>query len=378
MKRKPAPKTRHRVADFVQAMDALAPVTLAQGWDNVGLLAGDAGAALRSVLLCIDLTPDVADEAIALGVDCVMAYHPPIFKPIARLTAAPRHVEAAVYACVRHGIAIYSTHTALDAAEGGTNDVLAELCGVIETEPLEYVPKPGHGEYKVVVFVPSADADRVADAMFAAGAGRIGDYTSCSFRTPGEGTFFGEPGANPAVGRAGKLERVQELRLETVVPAGHLSAVLSAMRATHPYEEPAHDVYALHPPTMRGIGRVGMLPRAISLAALARSLKRKTQARALQIVGEPETVVSRGVFVAGAAGSLAMKADLSTGDVVVTGEIRHHDALTILRHGATAVALGHWTSERPTLGALAGRLSGRLIGVRFELSRADREVFASM
>ncbi len=375
MRRRRSSNVRHRIRDFVQAMEAIAPTALAQSWDNVGLLAGDAGAALRSVLLCIDLTPDVADEATALGVDCVMAYHPPIFKPIARLTAQAGGVEAAVYACLRHGVAIYSTHTALDAAGGGTNDVLAGLCGVKSTEPLEFVPRPGDAECKLAVFVPAEAADAVGEAMFTAGAGRIGAYTRCSFRTPGEGTFFGGAGTNPAVGRAERLERVEELRLETVVPVSRVAAVVLALRGVHPYEEPAFDIYPLTPPPARGIGRVGALPRRTTLGALARNLKRRLKASAVQTVGDSDTPVTRGIFVAGSAGSLVLKADPRPGDVIVTGEIRHHDALTIRRRGATAIALGHWTSEHPTLATLAARLSAALVGVRFEISRADCEVF---
>ena len=145
------------VADFCRVMDEIAPPALAQEWDNVGLLAGDPSAEANRVLLCIDLTPGVADEAIKKKADVVMAYHPPIFKPMATLRADSAGTDGIVFRCIANGIAIYSTHTALDAADGGTNDVIAALCGIEQTEPLEFVPTPGRRESKIVVFVPTGE-----------------------------------------------------------------------------------------------------------------------------------------------------------------------------------------------------------------------------
>ena len=161
-----------RVADLCAALEEIAPIALAQSWDNVGLIVGDRTARVRRVLLCIDLTPEVATEAIRRKADLVCAYHPPIFKPITRLTVPSHGTEDAVYRCIQRGIAIHSLHTALDAANGGTNDVIAEMVGIKETQPFQHVPEPGRESRKVVVFVPPAEVDRVAEAMFAAGANK--------------------------------------------------------------------------------------------------------------------------------------------------------------------------------------------------------------
>jgi len=185
------------VLDVSSALDCLAPTALAQKWDNVGLIAGDRTASVRRILLCIDLTPDVAKEAIDKRADFVMAYHPPIFKPISRLVAPGPDMEAVVFRCVRHGMAVYSMHTALDAAEGGTNDVLAELCGITKTEPLETADAPSPTQAKMVVFVPPADTQAVAEAMFDAGAGHIGRYSQCSYRAQGIGSFSGARTPDP-------------------------------------------------------------------------------------------------------------------------------------------------------------------------------------
>ena len=203
-------------------MERIAPLGLAQAGDNVGLLAGDPGAIVRRALLCVDLTADVAAEAIRQRADLVVAYHPPLFKPISRLNAAGRGTDAHVFACIANGIAVYSPHTALDAAEGGTNDVLASLCNIRDPQPVETADEPGEDECKVIVFVPAAEVDAVAEAMFAAGAGRIGEYEKCSFRVAGQGTFLGSDQTKPAIGQAGAFERVDEIRLEAVVPAGRV------------------------------------------------------------------------------------------------------------------------------------------------------------
>lgn len=361
------------IHDFCRAMDDIAPLRLAQDWDNVGLLVGDHNAPLRAAMLCIDLTPPVVDEAIANQVDCVMAYHPPIFKPIPRITVPARGTEAAVFRCLQSGVAVYSTHTAMDAAEGGTNDVIASHCGITQNEPLEYVDDTTRDACKLVVFVPAAEADALADVMFAAGAGHIGDYSKCSYRLAGEGTFFGGEGTAPTIGQAGRFERAAETRLETIVPTSKLPQVLQAMTAAHSYEEPAYDVYPLKPKPVRGIGRVGSLPQPLPLRKLAAQLKDDLPAPAAQIVGEPNRDVSRAIIVVGAAGGLPFRIPLNPSDVIITGEIRHHDALTIRRHGATAIALNHWASERPAMKQLQQVLTKRLPNVRVALSEADAD-----
>ena len=369
-------KTACTVSAFCDAMEVIAPTRLAQSWDNVGLIAGDRTAPVRRALLCIDLTPAVAEEAIRRKADLVFAYHPPIFKPIARLVSPSAGTDATVLNCIRHGIAIYASHTALDAADGGTNDVIASLCGITETEPIEYAD--GAEAYKLVVFVPPGEVDAVADAMFAVGAGRIGDYTQCSFRLDGQGTFFGGDATQPAVGQRGQLEHAEEVRLETVVPGGALPAVVQAIRSAHSYEEPAFDVYPTRAELVRGIGRVGRLPRPITLKGLARKLKRAVSAACAQVVGDEERTVDRAIILVGAAGTLPFRVPPKPTDVIITGEIRHHDALSILRRDCSAIALGHWASERPMLTSLAERLAVALKGVTVEISGNDRDPFASV
>lgn len=372
--RKKKPPTGGDVRQVCDVLEAIAPAHLAQSWDHVGLIAGDWNASVRRILLCIDLTPAVLAEAESKRIDFLLAYHPPIFKPILSLREPGTGTDALVHRCIRLGMAIYATHTALDAAQGGTNDVLAERCDVRETEPLEYVAV-GAAERKVVVFAPHPIADRVAEAMFAAGAGVIGDYRNCSFRLAGQGTFFGGDEANPSVGKRGRLEKVDEIRLEAVVPADRVPHVVAAIRAAHSYEEPAFDIYPLEGRPARGIGRLGWLRRSVRLGSLAGRLRRDLPAPCTQIVGPADRVVRRAIIVAGSAGSLPFRAGLGPADVVVTGEIRHHDALAIRRCDATAIALGHWSSERPVLSSLQSKLRAALPKITTAISTADCEPF---
>jgi dinuclear metal center YbgI/SA1388 family protein len=364
-----------KLHDLCVALGQIAPRQLAQSWDNIGLLAGDLDAPVRKALLCIDLTRPVTDEAIRGKFDLVVAYHPPIFKPISSLTAQSGGPEAAVFRCITAGIAVYSLHTALDAAEGGTNDVIAGLCGIKQTEPLEFLYAGDGNAVKFVVFVPGENLEAVAAAMFTAGAGQIGDYSKCSYRLEGTGTFLGSDATNPTVGAKGRFETVAETRLEMVCALQAVPQVHAAMVRAHPYEEPAFDIYPLKGAPTRGIGRIGKLPQPVKLAALARKLKRAVSAKGVQIVGDPATELRRAIILVGAAGNLPFQAQPSAGDVIITGEIRHHDALSILRCGATAIALGHWTSERPVLQSVADRLMTAIPGVVAQLSKADREPF---
>jgi dinuclear metal center YbgI/SA1388 family protein len=361
-----------RVADLGQAMEAIAPPGWAARWDNVGLLVGDDAAPLERVLLAIDCTSEVVAEARRRRCEAIVSYHPPIFDGLKRFVAPSPAFEAA-----RAGIAVYSPHTALDAAEGGTNDVLADVLGVTARAPLRRLEGGGGGaELKLVTFVPRAEVEALSRALFAAGAGRIGKYSSCSFRSAGTGTFFGEEGASPVVGQAGRLEEAEELRLETVVPEGRVPEVVRALRGAHPYEEPAFDLVRLAPPPSGvGFGRVGTVDAA-PVSQLVERLKRGLGADHVLVVGSVDRTVSRVAVCVGSGGELLADAVAAGAELFVTGELRHHDALRAAAAGVVVVCALHSTSERLALGALETRLAARLAGLWVARSEADREPFA--
>ena len=363
-----------KLDEICRVLEGIAPLYLAQSWDNVGLLAGDPQAECTSISLAIDLTAAVLEEAIEHKHDLVLAYHPPLFKPISSLRANSSDTDAIIWKAIRSNIGVYSMHTALDAADGGTNDVLAEICGAADVQPFEYADD-NRRECKIVVFVPAENVTAVADAMADAGAGAIGEYEKCSFRIPGTGTFRGSAQSSPTVGQAGQYETVDEIRLEMVAPSTKLPGVVQAIQQAHPYDEPAFDIYPLQPRPVRGIGRIGRLARPASLTKLAALLKQQVPAQAVQIVGDPAARIERVAVCVGAAGSLPFSLGLGVADCLITGEIRHHDALAIERMGFHAIALGHWASERPVLVSLAQTLRERLPGVPITVSEADRDPF---
>jgi dinuclear metal center YbgI/SA1388 family protein len=360
------------VADFVRAMEAIAPTSLAAPWDNVGLLVGDEASALSRVLLAIDCTRAVVEEARRERCEAIVSYHPPIFQASKRFTAGTVAYDAA-----RAGIAIYSPHTALDAAPGGTNDLLADAVAMIERAPLRFV-EPRETQIKLVTFVPEDHVEAVSRALFAAGAGRIGDYSSCSFRARGTGTFFGEEGTHPVVGDPGRLQEAHEVRLETVVTLEDLSLVVAALRQSHPYEEPAFDLVRLAPvPGGSGYGRVGPVQTAPTRVVIDRAKRALGLAHVLA-AGPLERDVHRVAVSAGSGGDMLADAIASGAQLFLTGELKHHDALRAVSSGLTVVCTLHSACERGVLVALERRLAERLPTAAVLRSGADTEPFAFM
>jgi dinuclear metal center YbgI/SA1388 family protein len=367
------------IGDVERVLHQIAPLALAQEWDNVGLLAGDRRDVCRGAMLCIDLSPDVLAEAEQIGTNLLVCYHPPLFKPINRLRADQPGTESLLWRAAQLRCAIYSPHTALDAAEGGTNDAIASLCDLTNVEPLGFA-EPDAGQCKVVVFVPEEKVDEVAEAMFAAGAGWIGHYHHCSFRLRGEGTFWGTEATKPAIGQAGRLERVEEVRLEAVCPRDILPQVVAAIRATHPYEEPAFDVYPLQrAPAGTGAGRMGALRQPTQARQLADKIARAVGSKIAMLAGDATATVEQVGVVVGSAGRWAIQQRrFEQVQALVTGELKHHDALAHVATGKVVIALGHWASERPVLASLAGRLETHVPGLAVRISKADRDVWQAV
>lgn len=361
--------------DLIAAMEQIAPTRFAEQWDNVGLLAGDPQRAASKAILTIDYTDDVAAEGKAAGVDVIIAYHPPLFRPIKRVTADSS--AALIYDALARGVAIYSPHTAIDVAPGGTNDLLADALGLTEDrrKPLRMV-EPKENQYKLVTFVPDSAVDKVSSALFGAGAGRIGNYSHCSFLSPGTGTFYGEAGTNPTVGEPGELQTAGETRLETVLPIAKLDEALWALRATHPYEQPAFDLVKLAaPPEKTGQGRIGDLLEPAPRVVLVERIKEYLGISHLLIAGEEYGNVTRVACCAGSCGDLLDDAIAQKAQLFLTGEVKHHDALKAVAAGMTVVCTLHSNSERAVLHRLRSRLSELLPKLETIVSERDRDPF---
>jgi dinuclear metal center YbgI/SA1388 family protein len=352
-------------------LDRFAPPTLAADWDNVGLLFGDAAAAVTRVMTCLTITPAVVAEAIDERVELIVSHHPILFRGAKRLSTASAEGRL-LWPLARAGVAVYSPHTAFDNTAGGINDSLARRLGLVNVKPLR--PRDGERRCKVVVFVPEADLQKVSDAMFAAGAGVIGQYEQCSFRLAGTGTFFGTAATNPTVGEKGRREDVSEWRLEVVCPELALAGVLAAMRRAHSYEEPAFDVYPLKPlPGPGGEGRVGELPAPVTLRELAATVKRELPVGSVQVIGDVSRSVTRIAIACGAAGEFLSDAVKARADVFLSGEMRFHDYLSAEAQGIALMLPGHYATERPAVEELAGRIGSEFPDLTVWASRQERD-----
>lgn len=379
------------VSELAQAMESIAPLALAEPWDNVGLLVGDPGSKIKGpVVITIDLTPAVMSEAEQLKAGAIIAYHPPIFAPIKRLVATdPR--QHAILRAVRAGMAVYSPHTALDSAPGAMSDWLAD-CALPKGKPRaadrralvpKALPAPSE-EAKIVTFVPASEVDKVRGALASAGAGSIGRYSVCSFATEGTGTFFGSPESKPVVGRPGELESVREVRLEMVLPGRAVPLALELIRRFHPYEEAAVDVYPLLPKARRdtGSGRRLVLDEPVNLAGLAARLKGALRASHVQVAPSPvhgESFEFTHIGLCPGAGASLLDAAVREGcQLFITGEMKHHEVLDANARGVSVVLGGHSTTERGYLPALAARLEKMLPDGRFQVATTDRTLMQTV
>ena len=361
--------------DIQRAIEAVAPLKLAQDWVNVGFLIGDPTRPIRTILVTIDTTRAVVEEAKRLNADLICAYHPVIWDGLKKITADGP--SAPIYDLIRANIGVFSIHTAFDTVLGGVNDALAAILDIEDPRPMgDFVADPQSSQYKLVTFVPIDNVDKVADALYDAGAGAIGNYSHCGFLSEGTGTFKPLTGSHPAIGKIGRREEVHEFRLETVVPEGKLEAVLAALRKSHPYETPAFDVLRHHHPEGRmGLGRMGTLRKPTRYSQILRNIKNATGAKAAGVIGPAKGTVTKAAVCAGSCGKILNTAIAEGCDLYLTGELKHHQALAAQEAGLTCVCLSHSVSERFALKILIKELKKHLKGVTIHQSKKDADPF---
>jgi dinuclear metal center YbgI/SA1388 family protein len=362
------------VVDLLMWLEGFAPSRLAESWDNVGLLWGDPGSVIEKVMTCLTVTPEVADEAIAEGAGLIVSHHPVLFKPVKSITVRGGDPQAMfLWKLARANVAIVSPHTAFDNTKGGINDLLAEKLGLVEVGPLK--ASPAASRCKAVVFTPESDREAVLSAAFQAGAGRVGEYRECSYRSAGMGTFFGGESTDPAVGKKGVREQVEEWRLEFIVDEADVRRVLSAIRQAHSYEEPAIDVYPLHgEPDGPGVGRIGRLKERESLHTFARRVATTLQSPSTQFVGDSDRTIERVAIVCGA-GDDFLRDAAGKADVLLTGEARFHRAFEAQSLRISLITAGHHATERPGVEMLADRIARQFPDLNVWASRRESDPF---
>jgi dinuclear metal center YbgI/SA1388 family protein len=356
-----------KLADIISVIESHAPLALQESYDNAGLAVGDAGMQVRSALLCIDVTEKVIGEAVEIGANLIISHHPVLFHPLKRLTGSSVN-ERIVISAIQNNIALYSAHTNLDNILQGVNQKICNKLNLVNTEIL--VPKEGVLR-KLVTFVPAEHEEKLRNALFAAGAGHIGQYDKCSFNTSGQGSFRALPGTHPYAGEINNLHLEKETRIETVFPAHLQKQVISALLSTHPYEEVAYDIYRIENTyEMAGSGMLGELDQPTAENDFFQHVKDLFHCgiiRCSPFLNKPIKKVAlcggSGAFLAGAAMS-------AHADVFLTADVRYHQFFEA--DGRIIIAdIGHYESEQFTIEIFYELLTKKIPNFAVHFSRIN-------
>lgn len=333
-----------KLSELTSFLEALAPLNLQEGYDNSGLLVGNPKSDVNRALISLDCTERIVDEAIANGCDLIISHHPIVFGGLKRFNEA-NYVERVVAKAIRNNISIYAIHTNLDNIAGGVNAKIMERLGI--EKPAVLAPKKNILK-KLRVFVPATHAESLKSSLFDAGAGNISNYAECSFSTSGTGTFLPNDQANPTIGNIGKREIVDEVAIEVIYPIYQERKILVAMYQNHPYEEVAHDIYALDNAYQEvGSGMIGELGRAFSTTDFLAFLKEKMNVEVIRHTSELNKPIQR-VAVCGGAGSFLLKKAIQSGaDVFISADFKYHEFFDA-EEKIMIADIGHFESEQFT------------------------------
>ncbi|MFD2933402.1 Nif3-like dinuclear metal center hexameric protein [Spirosoma flavum] len=357
------PQIRHLAAHI----EALAPLAYQESYDNVGLLVGDPKTDIMGVLVTLDVTEAVVDEAIANGCNVIVAHHPIVFKGLKKLTGKT-YVERTVIKAIKNDVALYAAHTNLDNVAGGVNFKIAEKLNLQNVKIL--APK-AQVLTKLVTFVPIAHTQSVLDALYAAGAGQIGEYKNCSFRVEGTGTFQAAENAQPTVGEVGQYHEEAENRIEVIFPTHQQGQLLTALRQAHPYEEVAYYLTPLDNQHQEvGSGAVGELPESLTGKAWLSYLKEHMNLKLIRYTPLPDRPIKR-IAVCGGVGSFLLPDALRAGaDVFVTADYKYHEFFDA--EGRISICdIGHYESEVFTKDLIFGHLAKKFTTFAVILSVTD-------
>jgi dinuclear metal center YbgI/SA1388 family protein len=341
------------VNDIIAIMEYIAPSSLAESWDNVGLQVGDGCWNVERVRIALDPLPDVIEQACYDNIDLVITHHPLLFRPLKSLNVSTS-IGKIIQMALKNKTAVFSAHTNLDSANGGINDFLAEKLGMQNTKVLQEVKKDD--KCKFVIFVPKQHQREVLTSLFASGAGQIDSYDCCSFRSAGTGTFVPSKGAKPFVGKLGELNEVEESRIEIIVTQKDLPKVIDNIKRSHPYEMPAYDVYPLITPESKGLGRVGDLENPMVLKDFARYVKNILKLSFLKVSGNPELKIEKVAVCSGSGSGLMKSFFASKAQCYVSGDLHYHDARDTQVFNRGMLDIGHFASEHIMVQMLVQKL----------------------
>ncbi|MBE0446641.1 MAG: Nif3-like dinuclear metal center hexameric protein [Actinobacteria bacterium] len=351
-------------------VDSIAPAYLRFEDDKIGLQVGSPDAAINKVLVTLELTKEVINEAQDKGVQLILSHHPLIFQSLDRVLADD-HVGGLVTSLIKSDISLLTAHTNLDRARGGTSDVLARTLDLQDIEVM--LPARDIQMFKLVVFAPKDNVDEMISALGNAGGGVIGDYSHCTFRTEGTGTFFPMTGTRPYLGNIGELNQVGEYRLEILVAPDRIERVTKKMLDVHPYEEVAYDIYEVkNPPAGAGFGRIGNMKKPLKLRDCVERWSERLGSE-LRVSGDWEMIISRVAVCGGSGGELIGAANATGADVFVTGDVKYHTAHAARAMGLALIDAGHAETERLIVPEIARKLQDRIFesGLKVDVLASD-------
>ncbi|CEN78073.1 Nif3-like dinuclear metal center hexameric protein [Paraclostridium sordellii] len=333
-----------KLKSLIKQIEKKYPLNLAYDWDNVGLLVGDYENEVNKIMVALEANEKVVNEAIEKEIDLIITHHPFIFSKMKKVTTQDLKGKL-IHKLIKNNISIYSMHTNFDIAFDGLNDYFVELLNLKDAKILEKTNS--EVLYKLAVYVPKTHLDKVRSALGNADAGHLGNYKECSFSIEGEGRFKPCEGANPYIGEEGALESVNEVKIETIVPQKNLGGVINAMIKSHPYEEVAYDLYKLeNKGEAVGLGRYGKLEEKITFKDLGMILKEKLDIKYIRVVGNLEDEISKVAIVTGSGADMVKKAFKYGCDVLITGDMKYHDAQDTLDMGMKVIDCGHFDTEK--------------------------------
>ncbi len=339
--------------EIIKYIEEWAPKEIAWQKDNVGLQIGTADRKLKNILLCLELTNEVIDDAIKKSCNFIISHHPLLFSSLKKIDLQNDKNSKLIERLIKKDITLYSAHTNLDFTRGG---VSFELAKVLKLKNIDFLTHAKSNQYKLVVFVPSTFTEKVSDAIFEAGGGVIGEYKRCSFRTNGTGTFRGSERANPTVGKKGQDEKVEEVRLEVVIDSWKVKKVLSALFKVHPYKEAAYDIYPLENSGNYGSGAIGELENSYSKVEFLKFISGQLKVKNFRYVESPKNKIKKVAVCGGAGSALIQEAINANADAFITADIKYHsfhDAIGKI----LLVDAGHYETEIHSLNELKRRLS---------------------
>ena len=339
-----------KVKNLLNNLDKIAPFFLQESFDNSGIQFADLDAPVTKILLSLDVTQGVLDEALESKANLIIAHHPLLFSPLKQIT---KQKNPFLYQAITHKINLVAFHTNFDLAEKGLNDYVANLLGIKKIAPLQ---SSSEKIFKFAVYVPTQYTDKVSQAIFEAGAGKIGRYTETSFGVTGKGTFKPMEGTNPFIGKIGEKEEVQEIKIETVVAERDLDSVVQAMKSVHPYEEPAYDIYELKTKPSYGIGIFGEIDREVEISKFSLEVKNRLQAHYIRLIKSNKQKIKKVALCTGGGSSLLEQVNNKGADLYITGDITYHTALRAKELGLNVLDVEHFDTEKFFVEALYNQL----------------------